>query len=105
MVKVYNKLVRDNIINIIKKENKDCNYKVLNDEEYINSLIIKLIEEHNEFNESNDINELADMQEVINCLVKAKGYTLEEFDNIRQKKALKNGSFNEKIYLIDVNDI
>lgn len=38
MKKVYNKLVRDNIIDIITADNKTCSFGVLNDNEYLDAL-------------------------------------------------------------------
>lgn len=101
---IYNKLVRDNIINIIKNSNKECNYRILNNEEYIMELNKKLIEETKEYQEEFDIKELADIQEVINAIVIAKGYSFEEFNEIREAKETKNGAFNNKLFLIDVTE-
>lgn len=104
MKKIYHKLVRDNIIDIIERDNKKCQYKILDDEEYFKALILKLDEEHQEFLDGFSIEELADMEEVLLAIVATKGYTLEEFENIRKEKALKNGAFLKKIYLIDVEE-
>ena len=49
MIYTYNKLVRDKIVDIINKEGKQATYRVLNDEEYLNELNKKLIEESHEF--------------------------------------------------------
>ncbi len=38
MIKIYNKLVRDKIPDIIKDNNQIANYMVLSDEEYISEL-------------------------------------------------------------------
>jgi len=104
MGKKYYKLVRDNIPAIIKNSGKEFKCKALNDKEFLFFLKEKLIEETNEFDESLDIKELADIQEVINALVFAKGYTLEEFEEIRKEKAQKNGAFEKKIFLEWVED-
>ena len=55
MEKVYNKLVRDNIPDIILKDNELPTTRILNDEEYIQELNKKLKEEVNEYLESQDI--------------------------------------------------
>lgn len=102
MVKKYNKLVRDNVLSIIEKENKKYSYRILSDEEYLEKLYAKLNEEHQEFNENNSIEELADMQEVIDAIVKAKGLTNKQFEEIKNTKAEKNGKFEKKIMLIEV---
>lgn len=100
----YNKLVRDNVPEIIEKAGKVCNTRILNDEDYFDCLVNKLSEEMSEFLAAFSIEELADIQEVVNAIAKAKGYTLEEFDAIRKKKADKNGGFEKKILLESVNN-
>lgn len=104
MKKSYNKLVRDNIIDIIKNDNKKCSYRILDDNEYFKCLNQKLIEEHQEYNENYSIEELADMQEVIDAILKFKGINKKDFEQIKLKKSAKNGSFDKKILLIDVED-
>ena len=45
---VYNKLVRDNIPNIIKNDGYECITKILDDKEFKNELYKKLLEEADE---------------------------------------------------------
>lgn len=103
-MKIYNKLVRDNIINIISNSNKKAKYHILTDDDYLTELNNKLVEELNEYLESNEIEELADIQEIINALVVLKGYTFDKFDEIRENKAIKNGKFEKKIFLESVEE-
>jgi predicted house-cleaning noncanonical NTP pyrophosphatase (MazG superfamily) len=104
MVKIYAKLVRDNIPAIIAKDGKTCKTRLLNQEDYIKALDAKLIEEMKEYQESKDIHELADLEEVLKALVIAKGYTPEEFEAIRLGKEKTNGGFEKKIFLESVDD-
>ena len=48
-MKVYNKLVRDKIPEIIEADGKTCKTKILSDEEYIAALETKLNEEVAEY--------------------------------------------------------
>ena len=99
----YNKLVRDKIpenINSIK--GKKCNYKILNDKEYLQELDKKIFEEAHEFIEEHSIEELADLMEVIFAIMKARNISMEDVENARKIKNSKKGSFNDKVYLIDV---
>jgi predicted house-cleaning noncanonical NTP pyrophosphatase (MazG superfamily) len=98
----YNKLVRDNIIKIIKDSGKDCTYDVLNNNEYATELNKKLLEEVNEFIETNDIEELADIIEVINHIMENKGIKTDEVEKIRKRKRGEKGEFENRIYLKDV---
>lgn len=99
---IYNKLVRDRIPEIINSPTKKANYRILDDSEFLRALNRKLDEEHSEYQNDLSIEELADMQEVINCIVESKGYSLEEFNEIRRAKAKRNGAFKNKIFLVDV---
>ena len=99
----YNKLVRDKIPEIIKKSGKHCETKVLSDTEYLNMLDRKLEEELEEYNK--DIEELADLLEVIFAVAEAKGYSLMELEQVRQKKATERGRFKQKILLKKVFEI
>lgn len=98
-MKEYNKLVRDLIPNIIENSGHIPYIRILNDEEYLEYLNKKLIEEHHEYQEKYDINELADLEEVLLAIVKARGYTIEEFNEIRLAKQKANGSFEKRILL------
>ena len=99
---VYNKLVRDKIPQIIESDNKKCTIEILSEQDYKRLLDEKLIEELSEYQQSKDIEELADMYEVMIAIVKAKGYTQEQFEHIRKEKKDKRGGFEDKILLKEV---
>ena len=68
---IYNKLVRDKIPeNINSMEGRNCNYKILNDKEYLEELDKKIFEEAHEFIEEHSVEELADLMEVIFAIMK-----------------------------------
>ena len=98
-MKIYNKLVRDKIPEIINADDRKAVTRILNDEEYLNELNKKLKEEVSEYFEDNKVEELADIVEVIYGILNAKNVKLEEFENIRQSKVNKRGAFQEKIFL------
>ena len=96
----YNKLVRDKIPeNIDSKPGRKSKYRILNDSEYLTELNKKVLEEANEFIEENSIEELGDLMEVINSIMKLKGYKMEDVHKSMKAKADKKGTFNNKIYL------
>ena len=99
MIKTYNKLVRDRIPEIIEASGNECKTDVLSDEEYIKMLDAKLDEELAEYHKDQNIEELADLLEVIRAAAIARGYTLEELEAVRAKKAEKRGGFSKKILL------
>lgn len=61
-------------------------------------------EEVDEFLESNNIAELADILEVIDALSTANDSSLNEVMDIKMRKAKKNGKFENKIFLIEVQE-
>ncbi|MCH5160372.1 MAG: nucleoside triphosphate pyrophosphohydrolase [Clostridiales bacterium] len=103
-MKVYNKLVRDNIPQIIEQSGKTCKTRVLSDDEYVENLNAKLSEEFAEYLQSGEVEELADIVEVALALAHAKGVTRDKFDAIRTEKFNKNGAFDKKLFLEWVDD-
>ena len=101
----YKKLVRDRIPEIIKSNNEKPITRILNDEEYLNELNLKIQEELKEYLESGDVEELADLEEVLRAILDAKNISYEEFEEIRNKKVQKRGAFKEKIYLEGVQEL
>ena len=101
-VKVYNKLVRDKIPEIIESNGKTCTVETLTDEKYIAMLDAKLTEELEEYQENKSLEELADLLEVLGAVVKARGYTWEELTKVRKKKLEERGGFEKKILLKEV---
>jgi len=61
-----------------------------------------LLEEVNEYLEDNCIEELCDILEVIEALTKHMNFTQAEVQNIKASKAIKNGSFEKKLFLEEV---
>ena len=99
---VYNKLVRDRIPEIIENEGKSCKTEILSDEEYLKMVDAKLDEELAEYHKDQNIEELADLMEVIYAAAEARGYTVEQIEEVRIKKREKRGGFKEKIFLKEV---
>ena len=101
----YNKLVRDKIPEIIEASGKTCETGILSDEEYLQMLDKKLDEELAEYHHEQNIEELADLLEVLYATVKAKGYSIEELEQVRVEKQKKRGSFDKRILLKSVLEL
>ena len=80
---LYNKLVRDNIPDIIQKSGKTPAFHTLSENEYLTELDRKLSEE---------------------CAEYLAGYSTSELESFRKAKAEKRGSFANRIYLENVED-
>ena len=101
---MYNKLVRDEIPNIIESNGEKPITRILSDQEYLIELNKKLQEEVNEYLVDGNIDELADIQEVILGILDIKGYTFEDLELLRKTKVYKRGAFKNKIFLEGVED-
>lgn len=103
MEKIYNKLVRDKIPEIIEKDNFIPVTRILSDEEYKKELENKLFEEYQEVlsadNSSDRVEELADMLEIISYLAKLENKTIDDIIERAKQKKLKRGGFDKKIFL------
>lgn len=98
-MKIYNKLVRDNIPEIMIKNGANPVTRILTDEEYLEELNKKLSEEVKEYLESGETEELADIEEVILAILNTKGLSRNNLEEIRKEKASKRGAFDNKIFL------
>lgn len=98
----YHKLVRDRIPEIIENQGKTCVTEVLSQDTYIQMVDEKLNEELAEYQESKSLEELADLLEVMEAAVIARGYTWEELLQVRDEKRQKRGGFQDRILLKEV---
>lgn len=96
---VYNKLVRDKIPEIIEADGKTCEIEILSDDEYIKMIDAKFDEELAEYHKEQNLEELADLLEVIHAATVARGYSIDELEALRAKKAEMRGGFEDKIFL------
>ena len=101
---IYNKLVRDNIPEIIEASGKTCETEILSDEEYLKMLDMKLDEELAEYHQEQNIEELADLLEVLYATAKARGYSIEELEQVRVEKQKARGGFDKKVLLKSVTN-
>lgn len=98
-MKIYNKLVRDKIPQIIEEDGKKAVYHKLSQKDYLYYLEKKLEEEVGEYTADKSLEELADILEVLRAICVARGYTHEELEAKREEKALARGGFAGKVFL------
>lgn len=103
-MKVYNKLVRDKIPEIIEADGKTCKTRILSNDEYVAALESKLNEEVAEYQADKNLEEMADVLEVLQAICAARGYSVAELEALRKKKADERGGFAEKIFLESVEE-
>lgn len=101
---MYSKLVRDRIPEIIEATGKHCATEILSEKDFLKILENKLDEEVTEYHYDQSVEELADIVEVVYAIAKAHGFSLEQLEAVRAKKAGERGCFEKRILLKDVTD-
>ena len=100
---VYDKLVRDNIPEIIKSNGSKPYFRILNDEEYWEYLLKKDNEELEEVKTASSLEEikqeLADKLELIRAMSEFNGFTLQDIINEANIKKEKRGGFQKRLLL------
>ncbi|SDR00765.1 nucleoside triphosphate pyrophosphohydrolase [Natronobacterium texcoconense] len=99
MPREYDKLVRDDIPEIIERDGETPVVHTADDNEYGRRLLEKLDEEVTEFRESEEIEELADVLEVVHAIRAHEGVSRERLEDLRSEKAQERGRFEERIVL------
>ncbi len=103
----YNKLVRDNIPDIIASNGEKPITRELDENEYKIELLKKLVEESNEALESIDdkaelIKEIGDVHEVISAIIDIFELSENDINELRIKRKEKRGGFEKRIFLNSV---
>ena len=97
--RIYNKLVRDNIPDVIREKGETPVIRALEDEEFLRCLEEKLREEVEEFLEDQNLEELGDILEVLEAMTHVHGWTDGEIRHAKEEKAQRNGVYRERIFL------
>jgi len=104
MIKKYNKLIRDRILEIIEAAGEKPYWRVLGKKEYTKEIKKKILEEAKELTGAKKkeeiINEIVDIQELIDALSSELGLTKSEIQKQQKIKNKKRGGFKKKLFLI-----
>ena len=98
-MKVYDKLVRDRIPEIIESSGNKCEIEVVSDEIALEYLYKKLSEEVSELLEDKNLDEIADVMEVLFAIGAKYGYSEEDVLGRRNEKKYTRGSFEDNLIL------
>lgn len=113
MTKQYYKIVRDNIPDILDKNENVESYKIdfiKNSKQFLEMLVQKLVEEAMELKEELELtdeiplDELVDVIEVVNKLKHESRFDSLQIEEARKEKARKNGAFDTGTILLSVTD-
>ncbi len=107
MKKIYNKLVRDNIPEIIKADNCQPNIRKLVEQEYLKELMKKLKEETKELinaknNKKELVKEISDVYEVIDAIIDYYNLDRDKIIELKKERKEKRGGFKQGIFLESV---
>lgn len=109
MEKVYNKLVRDRIPEIIKKDGGIPVIRKLSQKEFKAEVLKKVLEEAKELSEVKNREELlkecADLNEILETLIDAYKIDRKELNKVRSKRKKDRGGFEKKIFLIKTTKV
>ncbi len=105
---VYNKLVRDLIPEIIRKNGGVSKTRILNKKEYQLELLKKLVEESKEALEAKGskkdlTKEIGDVIEVLEAIEKAYNLDKKEILKTKKERRKKRGGFKKQIFLEKTN--
>ncbi len=99
-MKIFRKLIRDKIPEIIAQNGEKAITRVLDDAEFLAALENKLLEEVQEMRQGAEKKmELADIYEVLDALIQAYGFSEEEILQIKAKKRTERGGFEKRLFL------
>ena len=100
---IFNKIVRDNVITSIAEHNVEAEMEQITQEQKLELLKNKLVEEANEVlhskNSEETIYEIADLLEVIDTIKNMSKISEEDIQQARAKKLQTRGGFKNNIFL------
>lgn len=108
MQKIYHKLVRDRIPEIISSNGSTSEIEIMDDETYRQALHQKLIEEAQEAataDEQHLITELADLYEVIDALMACYHISPSQVRDEQTQRRNARGSFSQRIRLLSTSPV
>ena len=106
--KIYNKLIRDKIPEIIKADRHTSKTRIMDNEEYRQELFKKVLEEGKELREVKGdakemIKEISDVYEVVDAIIESYKLDRGEINKIKEERRAKRGGFKKKIFLEHVD--
>jgi predicted house-cleaning noncanonical NTP pyrophosphatase (MazG superfamily) len=104
----YNKLIRDRIPEIILQDGRRYSVEEMSEEEYVQALKDKLVEEAQEAARAKPeelVKELADLYEVVDSLMEARRIDQEVVFAEQRKRRQSRGGFNRRLRLLWTEEI
>jgi len=110
MKKIFNKLVRDKIPEIIRKDNSLPVIHILEENGFKKELAYKLLEESIEavkarHDKAELVKEIGDVYEVIDAIIEAYGLSRSEIIELKNLRKENRGGFKDRIFLEYVDEV
>jgi predicted house-cleaning noncanonical NTP pyrophosphatase (MazG superfamily) len=99
----YDKLIRDRVPEVIAADGKTYEIKVMGEQEYLQALLTKLVEEAEEAaaaTPDNRVTELADVLEVLEAICGAEGVELATVRAMKAQRREQRGGFDKRLKLL-----
>ena len=100
---LQNKLWRDKVVEMMEKHGSVVHYRRLDDAQYNQQLLLKLLEEAQEAAEAQSgkelIKELADVLDVVDALSILHGITSEEIAASQAERLQERGGFSNRVFV------
>jgi len=81
------------------------NFRILDDDEFLEALNEKLLEEVAEYQKEKNLDELADILQVIISISEILGRGFREIEYLKDEKAVERGGFRSKLFLESIDDM
>jgi predicted house-cleaning noncanonical NTP pyrophosphatase (MazG superfamily) len=101
--KEYDKLIRDRIPEIIRADGRECGLEIMEEDEYKQALLQKVVEEAQEVLDApldKLIMELADLYEVIDTVMVAYDIDKQNVIDLQAKRREERGGFSDRLRLL-----
>ncbi|SCH41892.1 hypothetical protein [Romboutsia sp. 1001713B170207_170306_H8] len=95
----YNKIVRNNIPDMLKELGKRFDYEILEEEKALEALYLNLIATIYDGLDSKSLSDIVESIDLLTEIGKEYGYSEEEINNFRNTTKKEKGDFSKKIFL------
>lgn len=98
----YNKLVRDNFPDMIRALGVSSDIELVRGDNFLKNIYETMDITLADYHKKLSINELVDLIELVYTAAKARGYSEEQFDTLRQSTRKEYGSYDKGFKLLVV---
>ena len=102
--KLYNKLVRDRMPEIMRSQGEEPVVRVLTEDEFKQKIRLKLLADAGEARVAKTreelVKELADVLEIVDAIADVESVPLDEIQLVKTQRRTERGGFERRVYLV-----